>query len=130
MVVQVYCLPPPDRLASSPTAPCLVAAERRLLNAWVEEARRAGKRPHQIVSWVHKKTGGAFAVWRHRQDGSLGCSVPCVICCKELNKFGLKVYCVQRDGSWFGGKLDEPDAPRSQPTSGQRMQHSFVGAAS
>lgn len=102
-------------------------AERRLLSAWVEEARKAGQRPHQVVAWVRRKAGGAVCVWRLRRDGSLGCSVPCVCCSRELLKFGLKVYCVSSDGAWFDGWLDEPGAPRSQPTSGQRRELNFVG---
>lgn len=102
-------------------------AERRLLSAWVEEARKAGQRPHQVVTWVRRKAGAAVAVWRTRVDGTLGCSVPCVCCSKELLKFGLKVYCVSSDGAWYSGWLDDPDAPRSQPTSGQRRERNFVG---
>jgi len=64
--------------------------------------------------------GNTLTVVRPRANGSLGCSVPCVMCRRELLRFELRVKCVTEDGEWFEGRLDEPGAPRSKLTSGQK----------
>lgn len=101
-------------------------AERRLIDVWKGEARRHGQRPHQIARWIRRKAGPNICVWRRLQDGSLGCSVPCVCCRVLLSSLDLRVSCVREDGEWWEGKLDDPAAPRSKPTTGQRHKHKFV----
>ncbi|KAG2490482.1 hypothetical protein HYH03_011111 [Edaphochlamys debaryana] len=95
-------------------------AERRLIDSWAAEARRHGQRPHQVAAWIRRKAGPRVAVWRRLQDGSLGVSVPCVCCRQLLTHLGLSVCCVTAGGGWWGGRLDEPGAPESKPTSAQR----------
>ncbi|KAG2428687.1 hypothetical protein HXX76_011392 [Chlamydomonas incerta] len=60
-----------------------------------------------------------------RNDGSLGCSVPCVCCRVLLSSLDLRVSCVLEGGEWWDGRLDDPGAPRSKPTTGQRHKQKF-----
>lgn len=98
--------------------PCILLVERRLLDAWVTQARRHGLRPHQFRTWIRRKTGPDLVVWRCRMDGSLGCATPCVLCQRELLRYDLRVHCSLGD-SWFSGRLDDQDAPTCKPTTGQ-----------
>lgn len=78
-----------------------------------------------------------MVVWRSRKDGTLGCSIPCVMCRKKLIEFGIQVHVVVQDGksgmdgksgrdaSWFHGRLTDADAPASKPTSGQIKRLNF-----
>ncbi|KAF8057634.1 TOP6B [Scenedesmus sp. PABB004] len=102
-------------------------AERNLLNAWIAKARRANVPRHQVVHWVRRKAGTEITVWRHLADGSLGCSVPCVVCKGVLALFDLRVTCLVGPGEWFSGRLTDKDAPRAKPTS---RQSRFVFKAS
>jgi len=93
-------------------------AERRLLDSWVEQARRHGLRPHQYRTWIRRKTGPDLVVWRCRMDGTLGCATPCILCQKELMRYDLRVHCSLGD-TWFSGRLDDKGAPACKPTAGQ-----------
>jgi hypothetical protein len=95
------------------------AAERRLLECWVQQARRHGLRPHQYRTWIRRKTGPDLVVWRHRHDGTLGCATPCIFCQRELLRYDLRVHCSQSPSEWFSGRLDEEHAPQCKPTAGQ-----------
>ncbi|KAL4457697.1 hypothetical protein ABPG75_012562 [Micractinium tetrahymenae] len=122
-------------------------AERRLLDTWVLAARRHGVPSHKVVPWVRRKLGPAVVVLRFRGDGSLGCSVPCVLCQRELNRFDLQVHCflgagpgcgsggsgasrsaaaasstacAGGEGGWFSGRLSDAGAPTPVLTAGQR----------
>jgi hypothetical protein len=68
-------------------------AERRLLAMWVADARRHGTPPHAIIRWVRRKAGGHIMVWRYQADGTLACATPCLLCSRELCRFGLQVHC-------------------------------------
>ncbi len=95
-------------------------AERLLLSGWVAAARRHGLRQTpQVVAWVRRKAGGDITVVRQLHDGTLGCSVPCVLCARELRRFDMRVHCSLGGGEWFSGKLDQDDAPVPRPTTGQ-----------
>lgn len=96
-------------------------AERRLLAFWVDLARKHGVKQHQTVSWVRRKAGSQLCIWRYTCDGALGCSVPCVLCKPQLQKFGLRVTCVLASGAVFSGHLHEDSAPVSKPTLSQRI---------
>uniref|UniRef100_A0A383WIR3 Uncharacterized protein n=1 Tax=Tetradesmus obliquus TaxID=3088 RepID=A0A383WIR3_TETOB len=110
----------PAAAAASSSQDC--CAERNLLAAWVTRASRAGVPRHQVVHWVRRKAGGSITVWRHLADGSLGVSVPCVVCKAALARFDLRVTCMVAPGQWYCGRLTEPGAPRVKPTSGQLMR--------
>jgi hypothetical protein len=53
-------------------------------------------------------------------DGSLGVSVPCVVCRETLAQFDLRVTCMVAPGQWYCGRLTDPDAPPAKATSAQR----------
>ena len=98
----------------------VTCAERRVVAACVADAVRHGVPSHRQVHWIRRKYGGALSVYRERHDGSPGCSVPCVLCRRELLRFRVPVLCFASDGTWFRGHLDHPDAPESKPTAGQK----------
>lgn len=98
----------------------MLPACRNLLAAWVARASRAGVPRHQVVHWVRRKAGGSITVWRHLADGSLGVSVPCVVCKAALARFDLRVTCMVAPGQWYCGRLTEPGAPTAKATSAQR----------
>lgn len=101
---------------------CRCCAERKLLNAWVLKANRQNVPRHQIVHWVRRKAGADLTVWRQRADGTLGCSVPCLLCKSFLDVFDLRVTCVVSPGEWFHGRLSDQGAPVSKLTSGQQRK--------
>ncbi|KAK9867686.1 hypothetical protein WJX84_003091 [Apatococcus fuscideae] len=98
------------------------AAQRRLLEQWIQEARRHGVAHHKVVSWVRRKIGPDILIWRCRSDGSRGCATPCVLCHRQLCKFDLRVHCSLDAQQWFSGRLTDFDAPSPVLTSGQRRQ--------
>lgn len=106
----------------APTHHVAPYAERRLLDCWVNKARKKGVQPHAVVAWVRRKIGPDITTWRYTADGSIGCAIPCQQCRRELVRFGLRVTCPLMDHSWFRGFLTDADAPESCPTSGQRAQ--------
>lgn len=94
-------------------------AERRLLSKTLQQAEKNGVPYAKRAAWLHRKNKGTITVTRCRADGSLGCSVPCPLCRRELMRYHIRVKCVKNDGEWFDGYFDEPDAPASKKTSGQ-----------
>jgi hypothetical protein len=98
----------------------------RLLDTWIAAARRHGVPQHKVVPWVRRKLGTAVVVLRFRGDGRLGCSVPCVLCQRELQRFDLQVTCYLGDlaasgePQWFSGRLSDVGAPSPVLTAGQR----------
>jgi hypothetical protein len=98
----------------------------RLLDTWVAAARRHGVPQHKVVPWVRRKLGPAVVVLRFRGDGQLGCSIPCVLCQRELQRFDLSVHCYLGDTGddqerrWFCGRLTDEGAPAPVLTAGQR----------
>jgi hypothetical protein len=86
-------------------------AERRLLSACVEDARRHGVPRMREAAWIRRKFGNTLHIWRCRRDGSLGCSMPCCFCYKAIETFALRVSCVTPDGKPFLGYVDELPMP-------------------
>ena len=84
------------------------------------EARRRGLPPHTVPGYVRRRLGGGVAVVRLRCDGSPGCSAPCTLCARELERYDLKVCCRLDDGAVWCGRLSDPGAPPAKLTSGQR----------
>lgn len=104
------------------TTACRFCAERNLLNAWIQKAQRQNVPRHQIVHWIRRKAGPELVVWRQLADGTLGRSVPCLICKSVLEVFDLRVTCVVGQGSWFRGRLTDQGAPASKLTAAQKQQ--------
>jgi len=92
------------------------------LESWVKDARRHGVERHQVVTWVRRKLGGDVVVWRHTADGVLAVATPCTLCCRELQRFDLRVHCSLGPDSWYSGRLNEAQAPPVGLTSGQRRR--------
>ena len=100
----------------------LPLAERRLIQDWVVKARKHGQSPHQVVAWVRRKVGPSICTWRFLASGELGSAVPCVLCCRELQRFGFRVVCSQGAGEWFRGHLGSEGAPRCKLTVNQELR--------
>ena len=95
-------------------------AERRLLDSWVQQARRQGVPSHKMVAWVRRKFGSNISVIRYRHDGTLGCAVPCVFCQKELERYDMRVHCVDSSGQWCDARCRDGTLPKPVLTAGQR----------
>lgn len=95
-------------------------AERNVLDKWIRLAVKRGVAAHAIISWIRRKTGGTIVVKRYLFDNSLGCSVPCVFCRREIEKYDLVVTCTGRSGDKFEGRINDPEFPPSVLTLGQR----------
>lgn len=94
-------------------------AERNLLSSWVIKAQKQNVPRHQVICWVRRKAGGQLTVWRQLADGTLGVSVPCIVCRNVLAAFDLRVKCMVAPGEWFRGYLTDKDAPQAKLTSAQ-----------
>jgi hypothetical protein len=92
------------------------------LESWVKEARRHGVEKHHVVTWVRRKLGGDVLVWRFTADGCLAVATPCTLCCRELQRFDIRVHCSLGPDSWYSGRLNEERAPPVGLTSGQRRR--------
>jgi len=75
-----------------------------------------------VVTWVRRKLGGDVLVWRYTADGVLAVATPCTLCCRELQRFDLRVHCSLGPDSWYSGRLNEAQAPPVGLTSGQRRR--------
>lgn len=110
-------------MCSSPTTTTPLSAPSgscRLLDSYIQQARRAGVAPHKLVAHVRRKLGSSIAVWRRTADGALACAVPCLFCARQLQRFDLQVHCsLGGQGGWFSGRLSEPGAPPQLLTGGQ-----------
>lgn len=124
-----YCVPSSPMTISSSNHRC--CAERRLLTQQMRAAVRHGVAPHQRITWARRKFGCHIAVVRPRGDGTLGCSVPCVLCRAALIKHDVTVHVIVDPASkhWYHGRLTEHNAPMSKPTSGQVKRMGFVGSS-
>ena len=90
-------------------------AERRLLSAARETARRRGVRPWAFARWF-SASFGALVVVRRTRDGDVASSLPCVLCRRALEATGVRWTAVTREGAF----VTDRDAPLSEPTARQR----------
>lgn len=83
----------------------------------LREANRKGVPSESFGSWVHRKYGD-LTIYRKRRDGLTGCSLPCVLCKREMDKWRLqwKAY----DGTQWVHSLQSDNIPPSRPTSKQK----------
>jgi len=97
-------------------------AERNVFDKWVRLAIKQGVPPHAIISWIRRKSGGVIVVERYLHDNTPACSIPCVFCRKEIQKYDFIVKCTVRTGddAPFEGRLSDPTSPPSCLTCGQR----------
>mmetsp|Transcript_4045 Transcript_4045/g.7781 ORF Transcript_4045/g.7781 Transcript_4045/m.7781 type:complete len:99 (+) Transcript_4045:111-407(+) len=93
-----------------------------MINAQVQHARKKGVHSSRLVPYVRKQLGAHLNVVRLDSEANPQCSVPCVLCRKQIITFGLRVRCITKTGEVFCGFLDDDEAPRSKLTSGQRRR--------
>ena len=94
---------------------CQRCAERNLIKALVLEAGRQGVHPSCLAHWIHRKYGDVM-VRRDRGDGTMGTSIPCVVCRKALDKLCIQ-WRAHIGDIWF--RSTDPNAPKSRPTNRQ-----------
>jgi hypothetical protein len=99
-----------------------MCAERRLLKIAQDDARKHGISSRDQGKWIKRKFGSTMSIVRHKADGTLGCSVPCVFCRNAVMQLNIRVRCYTNDDRWFTGYLNEPDAPKSKLTTGQKSR--------
>ena len=81
------------------------------------------------MRWVRRKAGPDISTWRYA-EGKLAVAVPCVLCRREIMRFGFRLQCPLGPDEVFYGRLDEADAPISKLTTGQRRQFTHLSDSS
>lgn len=120
MYPKVVCLT--HRNGSEPTFnSCIRCAERNLLRKLILEASRQGVHSACIARWIHRKYGD-FIVVRELDDGSLGTSLPCVVCRKTLDRLSVQ-WRAHIGSKWV--RSTDPDVPESRPTHKQKCEWKF-----
>ena len=100
---------------------CIRCAERNLIKFLSLEASRQGVHPWCFSRWVHRKYG-TFTVRRVLVNGSLGTSLPCVMCRKSMER--LSIQWKAHIGQQWVRSTDEI-VPRSRPTTRQIRELNF-----
>lgn len=101
---------------------CHCCAERRLIRQLLHVCRKKGFRTSDFSSWLHRKYG-VLVVWRPRKDGVIGVSIPCVLCRKEIERFGIQWMAFTGE-KWVHSR--DQDVPKSSPTHKQRRWLNFT----
>lgn len=70
---------------------------------------------------MRRKLGPDISTWRVCADGSLGSAVPCVLCRKQLVRYGFRLNCAVGQQLVWRGSLSDGAAPASKLTSQQRL---------
>jgi hypothetical protein len=96
-------------------------AERRLIKAWEVRAHKKGFSGQRAVAWIRRKLGPDITTWRIGASGDFVSSFPCVLCRRELVRFGFRLSCPIGNGHFFSGRLDDATAPASKLTTQQRL---------
>ena len=100
---------------------CQRCAERNLIRALTLEAGRQGVHPSCLAHWIHRKYGD-FIVRRDRGDGTMGTSIPCVVCRKALDRLSIQ-WRAHIGQKWV--RSTDPHVPKSRPTNKQIRQMKF-----
>ena len=95
----------------------MCCAERRLIKDLEKEALKKGVSPNRFPTWVHRKYGD-ITIFRMRKDGMVGCSIPCVLCKRAMERKGLQW--VAFDGTRWVHSVQTDDLPESRPTNKQK----------
>lgn len=95
----------------------------KLLDRCTRRACKDGVPDLKVADWLRRKDMGHMTVLRWKADGTLGCSVPCILCRRELLRYDIRFRCVLPDGSWYDGPMDAPDAPVCKMTSMQKNKN-------
>lgn len=87
----------------------------------IVDGKKRGLRGTKLAAWIKRKVECIHVV-RMRNDGQVGCSVPCLRCRRLITAFDLCVVCTLECGTTYKGKLDIGGAPVSKWTSGQKRE--------
>ena len=101
---------------------CHCCCERKLLKVFTLECSRQGVPLSKLPHWIHRKYGD-FVIQRTLFSGSLGTSIPCVICRKALDRMSIQ-WRAHIGDEWFKSN-DSP--PKSRPTHKQKHKLNFRG---
>ena len=71
------------------TNTCQCCAERRMIHQQLRVLSKKGLSLYDFPTWFHRKYG-VTKIERLRDDGTPGCSIPCVMCRKVLDKYNIK----------------------------------------
>jgi len=85
---------------------------------------KKGVKNHNFSKWVHRVYGD-LQIYRMRRDGIVGCSLPCVLCRKAIERAGLQ-WTAYDGEKWVHSKKTE-NLPKSKPTHKQRKVLKFSG---
>ena len=96
---------------------CQRCAERNLLRELMLEAGRQGVHSWCLARWIHRKYGDLIVV-RQLENGSLGTSLPCIVCRKVLDRMAIQ-WRAHIGPKWV--RSTDPDVPSSRPTHRQRQ---------
>jgi len=79
------------------------------------------KNNKKFSEWLHRKHG-KMIILRPRADGTVGISIPCVLCRRQIDKY--KIQWVAHDGEkWVFSDKDK--TPISKPTAKQIRKLGF-----
>jgi hypothetical protein len=92
-----------------------------MLRDLTQEARSKGVHRACLAHWIHRKYGD-IVVMRVLHDGSLGTSLPCVICRKTLERNWVQWRA--HIGTLWVRSTDEV-VPLSRPTQKQKLKLGF-----
>ncbi len=91
---------------------CHCCAERRMIRNLLHISLKKGVPIYKFSQWVHR-VHGDLVVWRPRKDGPMGISIPCILCRKMIDKYGIQ-WIAYTGSEWIHSKKDV--LPVSQPT--------------
>jgi hypothetical protein len=92
-----------------------------MIRGLAQEARSKGVHRACLAHWIHRKYGDLVVI-RVLHDGSLGTSLPCVICRKTLERHWIQWRA--HIGSTWVRSTDE-DVPDSRATQKQKHKLGF-----
>jgi hypothetical protein len=95
-------------------------AERRLLERLTHLARTRGVAPHRFAHFVRRSVG-CLSISRCTADGIDACSLPCLLCRRQLDAFHLR----WRARDWEGPVSDDTAGP-STLTQRQGMSNDSI----
>lgn len=96
---------------------CHCCAERKLIRSMKAECIKKGIPLHNMGVYFHRKYG-EIVIHRPRRDGVDGKSLPCVLCRKAMNRYGIQW--IAYDGDRWVHSVKTPDIPEGHLTSRQR----------
>jgi hypothetical protein len=103
---------------------CLCCAERKMIKHMLRTCCKKGFDMSEFPHWLHRKYG-TMVIYRLRNDGLMGISLPCVLCRKSIEKY--KIQWTAFDGFEWIHSLQSDNIPKSRPTNKQRIWMKFTG---